>query len=65
MLALAFMMTLVGMFALGRLVGRDESLRHMLRYIKHMYSDMSPEDKQNFDRMVREYRDKWYPENKR
>lgn len=61
MLALAFMMTLVGMF-LSRLVGRDESLRHN---IKHMYSDMSPEDKQNFDRMVREYRDKWYPENKR
>ena len=64
MLALAIIMYGVGMFALGRLIGREESLRHMMHYIKHMYTEMSQEDKNTFDRMVIEYRDKWYPEKK-
>lgn len=61
MLALAMLMFGVGMFALGRLVGREESMRHTMYYIKHMRSDMSKEDRENFDRIFQEYKDKWYP----
>mgnify|MGYP006290738211 CR=1 FL=1 len=63
MLALLIIFTSVGMFGLGRLVGREESMRHMLRYISHMRSELSDGDKALFDKWVKEYKDKYYPEN--
>ena len=62
MMALVALISAVGMFALGRLVGREESLRHMMQYLNHMYSELSIEDKLLFDKWVKEYKDKHYPE---
>jgi hypothetical protein len=58
MIALAVLITIVALFWLGRLIGREEATVGMLETFARLYDGLSVEDKLLFDKWMREFKER-------
>lgn len=58
MIALAVLMSIVAMFWLGRLLGREEATVGLLETFSRLYDGLSVEDKLLFDKWMRDFKEK-------
>lgn len=61
MTAFILIMSGVSIYMLGKLVGREESMYHTMKYLAHLRSELSIEDKLLFDKWFVEYKERNYP----
>lgn len=64
MIAFTLLMSGISIYMLGRLVGREESMYFTLKYLAHLRSELSLEDKLLFDKWFEDYKQRNYPEAK-
>lgn len=61
MTAIILLFSGISIYSLGKLVGREESMYHTMKYLAHLRSELSIEDKLLFDKWFVEYKERNYP----
>lgn len=61
MTAITLLFSGISIYMLGKLVGREESMYYTMKYLAHLRSELSMEDKLLFDKWFVEYKERNYP----
>lgn len=58
MFALVILISIVTFFAMGRLIGRADVQRHVMREFEMMLKRMKPEEREQFENLLKTYYNK-------